>query len=333
MQCRAWLKRWRPHSFMKSPATYFREGCLGSGAATALNASFLRHNKTRRERVTSASAKITNEVLHRLNRTRLIFLGDSLSLEHFVSTVCFLVGPMPSLMEPPNFEVRVGDDPDAHYCLTLRRDSWSEATLCFLEWFGKVKHRVRPPWIAEQYDADIKNRTLAAMNMMATVGWTKGLMGHVVQTWDLGQRDRVVANLGLMFGSRPGPLLVQAVSSFLAAYRALPNESRFTMSWRETAPQHFPTKSGFYSNASLMTCTRGAVEDGFNALTNPLVTPLGLDTLRVWRSADLRFQQHPLEHSPNDCTHYCLPGAVLGNWALAIVRRLLHDGSTLEGDR
>ena len=337
MQCREWLKTWPPHSFMKRPVAYFRDGCLGDEAKASLNATYLQCGKP--EAIESASADITRTVLRRLNHTRLVFLGDSLSFEHFVSTVCFLATPVPELMtSPASLSVRVGDEPDAHYCVRLRLDPGSKATLCFLEWFGKVKHRARPDWISPSYEASISNRTKEALAMMASATWNQPLMRRVVEQWKLGRRDRVVANIGLMFGENPGPLLVRGVTSFVDAYRMLPEQTRFSLLWRETAPQHFSTRGGLYAagqmNASALQCTSRSAHDGYNALTNPIVARRGgpgVAMLSVWRATDQRFRQRPLEHSPNDCTHYCLPGAALGHWTLALVRNLLSRDSCAAG--
>lgn len=206
-------------------------------------------------------------------------------------------------------------------------------------------------------------RTRGTASLMASPEWAAAAIDRLVGAWQLGPSDRVIAHMSFMFDPMPGPLLERGVSSFLDAYSLLPLTDRFSLAWRDTLPQHFPTLDGLYRadgpvpqsksidqgklvlspNNSRCTASRGSTIPLFNNKVFPILSAktsafnLSVPVLQGWRAASSRFQQHSAEHpfstkladssgrSSPDCTHYCLPGALFAHLSMALVRHILSD--------
>ena len=296
-----------------------------------------------------ASAARSVRVLQRLRNRTLYFVGDSLTAQHFIATVCFLVAPLLRKSTAP----RAGAAPVLRlpsYRLDfwpLSREHTHQPRLC-------IDFPVPPPRTEEagaargQLELPTANASiclvLAATSMWGAEDRRQGRKGHVVQAegavrglaerrW-LRSRDVVVANVGLHVNN--ATLVAAAVGALLASFAALPNAGRPRLLWRETAPQHFGGRVGGRYGAAMRTGERKGGcrphnasdrgEDGEGNMLNRAVAPLlaraGVPILRIWRPSAARWMEHL---GNNDCSHYCHPSGVLDLWVRLLLDWLVVD--------
>jgi hypothetical protein len=148
-----------------------------------------------------------------------------------------------------------------------------------------------------------------------------------------GLNDIIVLNYGVHYNSEATYLvflndLVQQLRSWL---RVHPKSNLF---WQETAPQHFPTRTGSYDeagNVSMLvnvTCinqTRDG-ENWRNDLANPIMRSLGVT---IMHTHDYAIGQGALhvgnamraDTNISDCTHWCT-GSIPNLWAKILYNML-----------
>jgi len=87
-------------------------------------------------------------------------------------------------------------------------------------------------------------------------------------------------------------------------------QSKTTLIWRETAPQHFSNLGGVYSpDALVKPCVDTSndsieISNQFNLKYNPICKKYEVPILKIWNMTRGFFSAHV----QGECTHYCQPG-------------------------
>jgi len=266
-------------------------------------------------------------------------MGDSLSFEHFLATVCALSWGVPngSALPTPSLSSMPGLP---HWCVAFRAGTAACVVSC-----GQK---------------DLVNRQCSeTLKRMLSARW-------------VGPNDTLVVNIGLHIDLQA---LAGEVSTFLSVHAAVPNQSRPLLLWRETAAQHFPnTAHGLYASGGSTTtveaagstanCSANFVHEArwvhkvgdavqthdidnrsqagdeehnvYNRISNPLVQREGVPIIAVWHDSLLHserkhfgrtqaFQRTPSgvqlsNRSVLDCTHFCLGSGVVEHWVERMAR-------------
>lgn len=334
--CRTWLESWPPHSWHTpssagwGPAHYHAK-CDHIGDDTWQNGSTLSSH--------APAWSTTVATLLRLNGSRLLFLGDSLSLEHWLHTLCHLITPA------------LHRQAHGHDATTLQiRHSPAELMIPTMSQPKKVE-RVLHNCVQLSVPFAVASLCWAHLGIRDQAnesGWP-ALAPHVLdklaRAGALRRQDTIVANIGLLFTEPHGGALAQAVQLLLEAHARLPVAVRPRLIWRETAPQHFDSPDGSYwlpggrvtSQANGWHDTRSCVPlqnvtraNIFNSNTRDIVGRFpSVATLHIWDASASAWTEHPaVELDPRrhkrylDCTHYCQQSGVLSWWTTELLRLL-----------
>ena len=322
-----WREQWTASHYLPNAEV---PECLNVSQRAHHHAVFVPSDPSRARLLPREGPQTSAAVLEALQGGELSFMGDSLSREHFLSTVRFLAAP------------------------ALRHGNASVAALA-------QQHRVEHTPHVDRECVDIAavlNGTLnAGRSMGSTSGTAPALVcylsehGQVTSTatlkhalglgW-LGNRSVLVANLGLHFGPRPVESYAAEVRAFASIADGLqagashgPTQDHGpatrdhgpTLFWRETSPQHFPTAHGLYDssggtgrspqfqvistkalpgstwrhhNASLRNCVPldhppcDAAHDHFNSVASPILSNASrpVRVLPIWAATTLRWAEH-----------------------------------------
>ena len=208
----------------------------------------------------------------------LLFLGDSLSREHFLSTIRYILSPVlsrggdhhdllvqhHSVDETPlvarecvNIARVISDSHDKHHQLGHNASmSLQERLRTVSRSQGRPVHhgdgsrgrRLRaedagPKWRNPEDDGS--RICLMARQDARPVSSTTLEQAHSAGWLD--RRSVLVVNLGLHFGQVPLAKYAAEVRAFTQVADSLPKAVRpAEIIWRETSPQHFPTAHGLY---------------------------------------------------------------------------------------
>ena len=266
-----------------------------------------------------------------------VFLGDSLSRQHFMATVFYLIGPL--FDGPPKNRATTAQLPPRRPSTPIHRiEALGDlARECVALPFGP--HRTELCFISPAGLRQMRLHTIASASTLtraSEAGW-------------LGAHDFLVANLGLHHGRQAWENVSHAISAFADAFEALPSAVRPALIWRETSPQHFRTPHGWFEgtgeavHGSRWGCEplqepTSPAHDYFNNLSTPILAALAQRVprvwlLRIWAESAPRWQDH-FGHGPTralrsmlDCTHFCLPGSTLEHWAAKLVFVISSDGA------
>ena len=101
------------------------------------------------------------------------------------------------------------------------------------------------------------------------------------------------------------------------------SQSKTTLIWRETAPQHFNNPGGVYSPDVLaekcIDTSHDSIEisNQFNLKYNPICQKYEIPVLKIWNMTRSFFSAHV----QGECTHYCQPG-VADLWVERLLVRM-----------
>ena len=311
--CKRYLERWPLTEWAGFPPAHYHEGCND----TRFNLSDFH----------VAARNTTARFVERFDSARLVFMGDSISRQLYVRTVCFLIGSITAENDQA---------PRPRHVLAQHRSSElnsSTPRVC-VDLLLRVRATSVPPSTPAY-----RNASFCMMGVMSDDASVAGkaLKRLAADGW-LGPRSLVVANLGIHFP--PTSALEAAVRNLVQTHADLPSALRPSLVWRETAAQHFPTSNGLYAAGSgratmsavphLALCrplrfSNRSTVDLYNAISRAPVEAAHVPILRVWEHSSAAWDAHPAatrgHHGKDvlDCTHYCTPSEELGHW----VRELL----------
>lgn len=271
-------------------------------------------------------------LLERLSSRRLVFFGDSVTMQMVISATCVLhrlaiaqdsetrhvpirftggpYTPTPDGAKMHNLSCGTLDLrrqlPDRRLSNQSRR---LRLSLCYVTW--PVVH----------WDAKVQSTAFSAS--------LKTSFEDVVQRHRLSRRDIVVVNAGVHM-SWHKELLRKQVSSFVRSIDDhAANKPRVI--WRETSPQFFSDADRarpWLSNGSV--CERRDTTNSFNNITDPLLShSSSIRVLRTWRLSDAAgggimkgYSRLPDKRMTLDCTHLCMPSTVLDRWNVCLFKGL-----------
>mmetsp|Transcript_20834 Transcript_20834/g.34365 ORF Transcript_20834/g.34365 Transcript_20834/m.34365 type:complete len:334 (+) Transcript_20834:108-1109(+) len=283
--CEAWLLTCWPETvtplYPKGPKHRYLSKCNSSASA-----GYVRWCSA-----DNATAILSEAFAHgRLQNHTLIFLGDSITTQHYLATVCRLRAFAPLIAATvPIFPI-IFRATESIWLNCVRFSPPLHHAVCLIQGLS-----LSPPL----------GPTLAS-------GPGKGL-ARVLRAATNGTRALVVANIGLHIHAMGQ--LAAVVRSTLAAFQRLPSNIKPTVIWRETSAQHFKTRNGLYaSNVSLApTCLPTATPtDFYNNVTNAVVASFGVPILPIWAPSVSRWHDHP--DGGRDCTHWCMGTGLVDSW-------------------
>lgn len=248
----------------------------------------------------------------------IFFLGDSLSLEHWLAAVCWF-GTVGRLGEVERPDMRF-----VHLSRVKDRSGWAQCVT-----------------------------TASRMQLCYSHCSEAALIDAVNGTWPPMRTAIIVANYGILGFDTPRDLLRQITRAYLDALASIPAHWRPTFVWRETSPQHFNTTKGDgtwspkhwqrrHMGRLCAPIEPARLSNVSNEASLPLVRAAGVEILGgVWTSSASRWGDHlgwtsmsdddvPLRPGQKteyhlDCTHYCLASGVLDHWVELLVVWLLRQ--------
>lgn len=229
----------------------------------------------------------------RLVNNTLLFIGDSVSIEHYLATLCRL--------------------------RSLRKEmlwnmvSWDPEPVVFNSgriWIHCMRN-FQPLHPAVCFTHPLHGRNYDPLDL--SNNWNKSLvvLAQALQLVSNGTRVTIVANLGLHY--RNPHMLTDVTETMLAALQHVPVPPSAVI-WRETSAQHFAGNGGVYSGPHSFSngCTpHGNPKDFFNNITNSIAKAHGLPIIQTWESSGYRWDAHP---GRGDCSHWCLGTGVVESW-------------------
>ena len=225
----------------------------------------------------------------------LIFLGDSLSTQHFQIIVCSLHG---SVTAKYNVQWnRLIQNYGSHNCL------WGDS-FCHID-TAEVYY--------PDYDARIVLKQLKRVTELTTT-----YLAQQATTSDI-----VVMNLGAHYnGPQHFKEYEQELKLFTRAYSN--SEVKPLILWRESAPQHFTNGLNGYYNGPAHLC--GPIRnlenfhnlDHRNRIAEKVLSAADIPILRIAAPTVLQFDAHVGDSKRQDhlydCQHYCMPSGALYHW-------------------
>ncbi|KAL1519786.1 hypothetical protein AB1Y20_023293 [Prymnesium parvum] len=260
-----------------------------------------------------APPRLLDSAIQRLRHgNKLILLGDSISLQMWVTLLLLVSERMPELRCPDLSQSYRGEWGSDGQLQCARAANFQ---LCYAK-AGVV------PSVGRKGRA---HRTSAAEVLRA-----------LMRDGSVNNQTIVVVNFGLHYEDRRAELVSEAI--------ALANVHRSrtapTIVWRETSPQHFQATHPFSEGDSHVPswwrdehasrCSPLAPDDAnankFNEATNPIMTRAGVPLLKVWHATAQDWSTH-LSRTTNresasitDCTHFCVDtSGALRSWALGLL--------------
>ena len=271
-------------------------------------------------------------LLERLSSRRLVFFGDSVTMQMVMSATCVLhrlaiaqdsetrhvsirftggpYTPTPDGAMMHNLSCGTLDLrrqlPDRQLSNQSRR---LRLSLCYVTW--PVVH----------WDAKVQSTAFSAS--------LKTSFEDVVQRHQLSRRDIVVVNAGVHM-SWHKELLRKQVSSFVRSIDDhAANKPRVI--WRETSAQFFSRMDHakpWLSNGTV--CEQRDTANTFNNITDPLLShSSSIRVLRTWQLSDAAGGGQMKGYSrvgggrmALDCTHLCMPSTVLDRWSVCLFKGL-----------
>mmetsp|Transcript_34778 Transcript_34778/g.73185 ORF Transcript_34778/g.73185 Transcript_34778/m.73185 type:complete len:403 (+) Transcript_34778:122-1330(+) len=247
--------------------------------------------------------------LNSLSNRTLMFIGDSLSRQHFYGLVCDLW----PLTSDATRSTGSGQFEVLQICnavvstISVPAFNWSSPrlceTCCNLHCIFIQKTRLCYA-VASKSNAP----TLSAAQTLA------------ISQRFLGPGDFIVVNIGVQWGPKT---VAARTRELLRRYLSLDPSLRPRMIWRESGPQHFVggeySRTKNWSRACVPLRPRTLALPTFNyrnKITNPIVAVAGVPILKIFDSS---LPYHSLHKDPRkDCTHWCLDGhhnsGVLSLW-------------------
>jgi hypothetical protein len=254
--------------------------------------------------------------LARMQGKKLLFLGDSLSRENFLSFGCMLLVSTTATAEISSGSAGAGKSfqklhlPEYNFTVLFQLENEVPEIVGFLSYHHFTAH-----------DTVVAN-------------WGAW--------WNLEQDARSVMAIA---GSRVYQQAKLQLTAALGAFNELTSEHRPRLIWRESAAQHFDTPGGLWYSGEGMprlaagACLQGPLEEQMalgnwrNSAVEPILRKSSIPVLRVFASTAGAAEYHTGEHPPRranlppgfDCTHYYLPGPTVDHWTFVLFSVLVLD--------
>ena len=271
-------------------------------------------------------------LLERLSGRRIVFFGDSVTMQTVQSAACVLHRlAIAQDSETQHVPIRISGGP---YTPTSGHTKMHNLTCGTLDLrrqlpdrrFSLKLGRLRlsicyVTWPVVHWDAKAQSTAFSAP--------LKASFEDVVQRHRLSRRDVVVVNAGVHMAKHK-ELLRKQVSSFVRSIDGhAANKPRVI--WRETSPQFFSDADRarpWLSNGSV--CEQRDTANEFNHITDPLLThSSSIRVLRTWQLSNAAGGGIMKGHArvgdgrvALDCTHLCMPSIVLDRWNVCLLKGL-----------
>lgn len=268
--------------------------------------------------------ELIDAAIAKLRGRRLIFLGDSIMLQQWATTL-FVMSPHINTLVCPRLR-RLYDN----------HNHWSHGggLRCANSTFphfvpGKQGHMIC-------YGK-------AAM-MMPKIPSIDERLTSLITSGSVNQRDVIVLNAGLHYLNTPEAL----IKSLKLLGKLMKRPKLPHLYWRETSPQHFLTPKPFFaaSGADLISFAGNggtrlfgneclplhpgdAHGNKFNDLSNRFLQGVKLPILSIWESSSRDWANHvggitnTMGQARVDCTHYCVPSVTVASWSFLLFTKLL----------
>lgn len=297
--------RCQPQQSYYAPSRYFGKPSVGP-------AYFEGHNC-----LSPVDDQRLGNMLRQCSTQTLLFLGDSLTMTHFYSFV--------------DHAWRLLHDSDSHGSSLPQSGCSLQAHCLSGEWQGLDDLPVHCVQLHEKLNACLAvggaGRNLSMVEASAILryaGWLKPTV-------------TLVANIGAHAHSQRE--LAVTVREFLREIQSYAPASRPRLLWRETAPAHFPTATGAYSDGwkppsshdsqSAYSCAaRPNTDNTQNELSNAIVRAAHVPVLPVWHATNQRWMEH---FGGNDCRHFRLPSAAVELWDAVLIEHISTVGERGDG--
>ena len=306
-----------------------------------------RTSDPRNQSAARAPAAVGSMLLPLLDDRAILFVGDSMALQHFVAFGCMLLDAHAALaaahgsaLSPPRFEPQwwaAGTDGVLKKrCQYAARCHYSEACLHL-----RSTRICVCSWMAEPLTACLDKYKFNASTDVLVAGTRAVHLLNSVRRDGGGHLDKAEA-------SSLAVAEVNATLTRLAARLVVPRRRRQgswlpALVWREATAQHFEPAGGHFDisadlgatnepRASVPCVRHAAAEMARHAIWNraaaPLLASAGVPVVPVWRSTSAAWDGHV---GRGDCTHYVMPG-VPDEWARLLAETLLsaaHEEASL----
>ena len=227
-----------------------------------------------------------------LENNTLLFVGDSVAIEHYTATVCRLRALGRGMVNTTHWE------PEP---VVFRSSGiWVHCMRYF-----------RPLHPAVCFTHPLHGRASDPLDLINDRQRSLLSLQDALELATNGTRATIVANLGLHY---PDPaLLFNVTETMLSAFQHIP--SMPSVIWRETSAQHFPGRTGLYNASAYVknsSCESvGAAKNHFNSITNPIANAHGTPIISTWAASVSRWDAHG---GRGDCSHWCFGTGVVESW-------------------